>query len=572
MQPEEKAETPESFSSTMRIDITPHLKEQLGTFGPAVAPRKPGKITIRIPRKPGEGELGSPDFQEFLQNVYDATLITDLQGRIATVNPRAIQFFRADRSELTGRRIIDLISGADESLVPVILQNLENDRFTLIQAYCIRSDGTIFPAEISANRLHISGRDYLSFFIRDITWRKEAEERLRTGATAIQNSGGGIAVADVQGRIGFCNPAMSSLWGLPAPDLMVGRSLHELLADPGRADEILAAIAERRSWAGELELRRADGATLYAQAAIVPNVNADDELTGMVLSVLDITALKQTQYQLECYARELQEKNELLESDQNMAREIQLAFLPQRYPVFPPGCSPEDSALRIAHRYIPSGAVGGDFFDVLAISDNRAGFFISDVSGHGMRAALVVATLRGLIEELGSLAEDPGPFLTQLNRAYNGILGHTEQVTFTTVFYMVLDLSTGLIRYTTAGHPLPFLLNRRAQSIAVLPAQGEGKGPALGLFDGAVYQSSEAMIEPGDILLLYTDGISEAEGPGGEMFEDARMEETLRSSLPASPEELLDRLINDATAFRGSRVFDDDVCLLAVEWVRKLAT
>ena len=114
--------------------------------------------------------------------------------------------------------------------------------------------------------------------------------------------------------------------------------------------------------------------------------------------------------QLGRYAEELRSKNAQLEADFNMAREIQEVFLPRQYPTFPRQASSSESALQFAHRYIPAAAVGGDFFDVLALSDTQAGVFICDVMGHGMRAALITAIMRGLIEELLSSAYDPGGF------------------------------------------------------------------------------------------------------------------------------------------------------------------
>src|SRR5215472_16064182 len=100
--------------------------------------------------------------------------------------------------------------------------------------------------------------------------------------------------------------------------------------------------------------------------------------------------------QLHRYAAELREKNAQLESDFSMAREIQQIFLPDQYPTFPHSAAPEESQLRFSHRYISAAAVGGDFFDIFAITDTTAGVFICDVMGHGMRAALITAIMRGL--------------------------------------------------------------------------------------------------------------------------------------------------------------------------------
>src|SRR5207245_4244569 len=130
--------------------------------------------------------------------------------------------------------------------------------------------------------------------------------------------------------------------------------------------------------------------------------------------------------QLARYAEELRSKNAQLEADFNMAREIQELFLPQQYPTFPHSVSPEESALRFSHRYLPAAAVGGDFFDLFAITDTTAGVFICDVMGHGMRAALVTAIMRGLLEELMPVAADAGKFLTEMHRSLHALLRRTR--------------------------------------------------------------------------------------------------------------------------------------------------
>ena len=127
-------------------------------------------------------------------------------------------------------------------------------------------------------------------------------------------------------------------------------------------------------------------------------------LTRAISSALE---RKQLELQVARFAEELREKNAQVEADLNVAREVQGAFLPERYPTFPRNAPAKESALRFCHRYLPTGAVGGDFFDVLPISDTQAGVFICDVMGHGVRAALVTAMVRALAEELVSAAGEP---------------------------------------------------------------------------------------------------------------------------------------------------------------------
>src|SRR6185369_12177898 len=164
--------------------------------------------------------------------------------------------------------------------------------------------------------------------------------------------------------------------------------------------------------------------------------------------------------QLHRYAAELRQKNAQLQADFNMAREIQQIFLPSQYPTFPHSVSPEKSALKFSHRYISAEAVGGDFFDIFAITDSAAGVFICDVMGHGMRAALITAIMRGLIEELMPVAADAGKFLTEINRSLRAILRRTREPFLATAFYAVPDASAGELRFANAGHPSPFRLRR----------------------------------------------------------------------------------------------------------------
>src|SRR5262245_22141201 len=238
--------------------------------------------------------------------------------------------------------------------------------------------------------------------------------------------------------------------------------------------------------------------------------------------------------QLARYAEELRRKNAQMEADIHMAREIQQVFLPQQYPVFPPSASLEQSALRFHHRYQPAAAVGGDFFTVFPISDTAAGVFICDVMGHGLRAALITAVLRGLVEELKPVAADAGKFLTEINRGLHAILRRTDQVLMATAFYLLLDARDGEARFASAGHPSPLLVRRRAGKVQTLEEIDPRHGPAMGLFDKSVYPTCRCAVEEGDLLVLFTDGLYEVMGPQQEEFGRERLitEVRARSAQP----------------------------------------
>jgi sigma-B regulation protein RsbU (phosphoserine phosphatase) len=277
---------------------------------------------------------------------------------------------------------------------------------------------------------------------------------------------------------------------------------------------------------------------------------------------------KHMSQQLAHYADELRAKNAQLESDFNMAREIQEMFLPQQYPTFPHSAAPEESALRFSHRYLPAAAVGGDFFNIFAITDTTAGIFICDVMGHGMRAALITAIMRGLVEELMPVAADPGKFLTEINRSLNAILRRTREPFLATAFYVLADVVSGELRFSSAGHPSPFHVRREAGKVEPIKFWDPRHGPALGLFDKSDYPSSRCPIALNDVILLFTDGLYEVDNEAHEEYGQERLLAAVRARHRLPTERLLDELLEDVHRFSSEKEFEDDVCLVAMEIAR----
>ncbi|MEQ1862502.1 MAG: SpoIIE family protein phosphatase [Chthoniobacteraceae bacterium] len=557
------------LGTTMRIDLSPEMLEEARRGKPRSEGRRRTGPIITIPKPRAVAAAGGVDFQQLLQNIYDAAIITDLGGAIVMVNVRANQFFLAAPGQLTHESVLGLICGTDESLLPTIIEALKANRFVLMQAFCQRTDGTYFPAEISVNRLHLGAADHLSFFVRDITLRKEQEDRLRTGHTALQNASSGVVITGLGGQIEYWNPAFLSYFAITEVPEVEGHDLRDFLCVPETVDEVIDTTGSGGTWSGELEMKRANGSAFFAQVSVAANLNTDGEPVGMVFSVLDVTPQKRAQQQLQAYATELHERNAQMQEDLNIASELHRAFLPADFQVFPPGAAPGEAQLRIRNLYFPSGTIGGDFFDIRVLSDHEVALFISDVMGHGIRAALVVATVRGLIEQLRPLAGDPGAFLTQLNATYTTIFKHLGgTVIFSTALYAVIDTRTGVLRCANASQPRPYILRRAESRCEQLSMSAGGRPTALGILPDARYATSEVRLAPDDLLLLYTDGLSEVESPDGDLYEGRRFEQTLRAHLHSPADALLDALLADAKTFSGSGIFEDDVCLLAVEVAR----
>ncbi|HEX2860406.1 MAG TPA: fused response regulator/phosphatase [Lacunisphaera sp.] len=263
---------------------------------------------------------------------------------------------------------------------------------------------------------------------------------------------------------------------------------------------------------------------------------------------------------------QLRRHNAQLEADLTMAREVQQALLPQQYPLFPPDAAPGASRLNFCHRWLPSHQVAGDFFAVFPVSPGEAGVFQCDVMGHGVRAALITALLRGLLREHQALAGDPGAFLGALNRQLQSMLARVGDLVFVTAVYLVVDTKTGVMKLANAGHPTPLHLERRARRLTPW-AMPDGAGPALGLMPEFVYDTVERTMAPGDAVLLFTDGIYEVEDVTAEEFGQARLRGAISTRLGEDTPRLLDGVLAEVQAWRppGSLGLADDVCLVAVD-------
>ncbi len=356
----------------------------------------------------------------------------------------------------------------------------------------------------------------------------------------------------------------------------IGIVLLDLSLPDSHGLETFARIHSRAPRLPIIVLSGLNDTTVAVQAV---HEGAQDYLIkGQVADQLLVRAMryalerKRMSEQLAAYADELRSKNAQLEADFNMAREIQEIFLPHQYPTLPPRVSSEESALRFSHRYLPAAAVGGDFFDVFGITDMTAGIFICDVMGHGMRAALVTAIMRGLVEELMPVAADAGKFLTEINRSLHAILKRTNEPFLATAFYLVADAGCGEICFANAGHPSPFRVQRKSKAVEALKSLDPRHGPALGLFERATYPACRATMQQDDVFLLFTDGIYEVDNPAHQEYGLERLQSAIRRFTHLPSEQLLDALLKDVQRFSRTSEFEDDVCLVAMDVQKALVS
>ncbi len=263
--------------------------------------------------------------------------------------------------------------------------------------------------------------------------------------------------------------------------------------------------------------------------------------------------------------REIRQKNEQMETDLRMATELQQALMPSTYPTFPADVAAGATKLSFCHRYLAATQMGGDFFHIARLADDTAAICICDVMGHGVRAALITAMMRAMIETHSVEASEPGRLLTRLNSEFTGILKQTGTLVFVTVLYCVINIKTGTARFARAGHPPPLRVCRSSGEVQTIITEADSAGPAIGIIPNAQFKTSEAKLAPGDCLLFYTDGIIEVEARDGSQFGIEGLQQCVRAHLNEPTDSLLDAVVSDVYTFGDSTVLTDDACLVAAE-------
>lgn len=252
--------------------------------------------------------------------------------------------------------------------------------------------------------------------------------------------------------------------------------------------------------------------------------------------------------------RETTAVKERMESELRIARTIQMSFLPKRFPPFP-----EKKAFDIYATLVPAREVGGDLYDFFLLDDDTLFFSIGDVSEKGVPAALFMAASRTAMKSAVSRERDLAETLEKVNRE---LCADNDATMFVTVFCGMLNFRTGELHYSNAGH-LPPLLLRPGGDPERLPLP---EGLFLGVFEDSTYRTFTANMNPGDTLLLYTDGVTEAMNREGAPYSEERLLRLAGNLSGATPEDLVRDVMRDVQAHAGEETRSDDITLLALQF------
>jgi len=498
-------------------------------------------------------------------------------GRLVYANDSSCRRFGYSHEEILTRTVFDLDPTMTPEGWPEHWQELKRCGSMTFESVHRTKEGQLYPVEVTLNYFGSGGEEYIVAFARDVTERKQGEDAFRESEeryrTLFENMLEGFAYCQMlldegDRPVDFVylavNPAFEWLTGLRD---VVGRRVTAII--PGIKEEApeLFEIYGRVASSGRPERFEIDFTPLSKWLDVAVSspgtgyfVAVFQDITERKLAEAERETLREKEQEL---AEELAAQNEelraaqaetarLLEERGSLVRRLQEALLdiPQELP-----------GVKFAHLYRSAtreAQVGGDFYDVFEAKQGRIGLLIGDVCGHGVEAARVATLVKDTVHAFAHQFRRPHVVLREANR----LLVEKRLPGFVTAFLGFLDPESGMFTYSSAGHPAPLLATDG--QIGLL----QSIGLPLGVFPDERYRDTETEIQEGSLLLLYTDGVTEAR-LNGDIFGEERLAEALGRVRDRPLEMLPSLLLDEALGFSGGRL-EDDAALLAVNYLGKL--
>jgi sigma-B regulation protein RsbU (phosphoserine phosphatase) len=365
-----------------------------------------------------------------------------------------------------------------------------------------------------------------------------------------------IFFKDLDSKFIMINKANARWFGVNSPQEVVGKDDFDFFGKEHAKKQIEEErwiMQTGKSILGEVQSQHEGEQVNWGSVTKMPLRNKDGQIIGTMGIGRDISELKNKE-------QELKKAHDQIVDDLRLAAKLQQAFLPQSYPAFVD--ADNRPLIQFHHFYEADVDLGGDFCSVYQLSDTKAGLLICDVMGHGVRAALVTAIIHAFAEELVQKTDSPGQFLTALNQRLAPVLQTEEEYLFATATYCTLDLKTGEMVMSLAGHTLPFLIQPKIGKVSQITTVNETAGPALAIVADYSYEDTCVQLLPGDEVLMYTDGICEALNTSRDEFGVEHLQKTIQDFNTLPLKELIPRIIKVVQDYAGSKKLGDDICLL----------
>lgn len=490
--------------------------------------------------------------QEILQSVLasmgDGVVVADEQGALLAFNPAAERILGIGMQEVPPAMwpdkyrlfLPDTITPYPAEQLPLI-RAIAGEAVDEAEIYVGRGDS------IQGSWLSVNARPLLDprglakggvAIFRDITAWKQSAQNLELLSSAVEQTDDTVFIAGDDGAIEYVNPAFERTTGYTRAEVLgktpriLKSGHHDIAYYKSLWDTILGGSVYR----GAVVNRKKSGELYYAEQTITPIRDSGGRLAHFVAVVKDMTDRRRVQAQ---------------EVEMKLASLVQQRLYPQ--------CPPRLAGYDIAGGVFSAEATGGDYFDYITMPDGTIGILIGDVSGHGFGPALVMAETRAYLRSLAQEHRDFGEILTSINEI---LVTDLEEQRYVTLLVAQLDVAGRSLVYTNAGHPPGYVLDRSGAIKATL----DRGGPPLGMFRHTEYACSRSIVlEPGDMVILLTDGVTETQAPDDSYFGVEGVLEVLRAQRHQSAKQILQNIHEALRSFAHDRPQLDDETIVLVK-------
>jgi phosphoserine phosphatase RsbU/P len=503
-------------------------------------------------------------YRVIVEGMGDGAVTVSERGIILYANPRLAELVGVDRAALLGRDVTELVDSSAATTLVSLLATTAPGATHQEELELVHAEGSSVPVLASVTGLDIEGVIVRCLVLADLTDRRRGEEELAGAYAELSRSAHELEEAQRIGRIG------SWFWNATTDEITCSTQVFRILGiDPASSGTMLRtalaasfhpedaalattarerALADRQPFLIEQRVVRADGDVRQTVTRGEVVADTDGAVAGMRGTTQDVTEQRRAATAvLEARAALMRQTMELAE-EHRVKESLQRAVLPARLPAV--------AGVELAARYLPAdmpSLVGGDWYDAFCLPDGSVAVATGDVVGHDLDAAATMGQIRNALRAYAFSADSPAEVLARLNRLITG-LGDTG---LATALFGRIDPAQRKFRWACGGHPPPLLIGAAGVSLLSCPA-----GVMLGAVPAARarYADAHAAVEPGDLLVLYTDGLIERR--------DRNLDEGFAAlagaagDLHGEPAEtvcaaLMDRLL-------PGQEHEDDVCLLVL--------
>lgn len=489
------------------------------------------------------GKLLSDEY--FLQSP-DPIAVVGEDGRIKRVNNAFIELTGSTLKEVLSRPLLDFYSKEDKDLIIASFWEAGNSQKS------VSWNSIFYPNKDKDARWYqwsivpLLRRKLFYISGRDVSLLKQQIEQLRLSYTAMESAANGIMLINKEKTITWVNAAFCKISGYTRETILgkKPRIMSSGLYNKDFYKEMNAVIYSGLEWSGEITNKRPDGSLFILEETITPVRDEKGEISYFVVIMQDITERKK--------AEQLSKEHlQLLQRDIDLAGLVQTSLLPLSIP------QPEN--YEIAAAAIPAHYVSGDLYDCHLSEDGHCFLCMADISGKGVSAAMLSSSLKTLIQASPEHYIEPAVFLSQMNKGLFNSLSNAGM--FITLSAASVDTRTGEFKFANAGH---------TQGIIIRGCSGKNEllastGIPLGIIQDTSFKEKTGILSPGDRFILYSDGITETQNSGEELFGEKRLIAVLNENISLAPNEIIDNILKALADFRGEAPPPDDISLIILQ-------